>query len=312
MARPADDKDQKPRGGDRPPLPSQKELFLACLRPGTHVDLVIRRDEDEESVEARGSMLHDISRDRKIILAQTSPPLNRSFIGQYLEVTFLVRLDDVPGGRLLRVGYATKLLEVIPDYQLGANLSEPVLVVDLPPRLDETSLRMHFRVVPPLELGLKAFVGASTLRNVIEAEAGQFDRLVRSELWNREKHPKLVIRDLTEAVRQLVERVSRRVEDVKQAEVADISEGGLRLVHPTGWDLADQARLDLTLVWGDDTLDLEANVVRTGQVEIRGSRAKNFACLRLANPPVEVRRKLSKLVNGILRKELAKRAEEDL
>lgn len=294
---------------DKPALPNQKDLFLTCLRPGNHVDLVTKRDDDSEIVESHGSMLQDITRDRKLILAQTSPPLGPSRVGSNLEVTFLIRLDDVPGGRLLRVGYSTPLVAVIQNYRLSGSVTEPVLVVDLPPRLDETSLRMHFRVVPPLEMGLKVFIGAATLRRVIEEEAVKFDHLLRNELWNREKHPKLVVRDLGEAVKLAVESVARKVEDVRQAEVADISEGGIRLTHPAAWSLQPQERVEVTLVWGEDTLDVEAIVVRGGELGTRGGRAKKFSCLKFGYQNLEIRRKLSKLVNDMLRKELAKRAE---
>lgn len=294
------------------PLPSQKELFLACLRPGSHADLVLKRDDDEETVEARGSMVHDLTRDRKLILAQTSPPLSRSYLGKLIEITFLCRFDDIPGGRLLRVGYTARLLDIISDYHLSPTLIEPVLVVDVPPRLDETSLRMHFRVVPPLEYGLKGFIGAATLRKVIDAEASQFDHQVRRQLWDRQRHPKLVLRDLTEALRVMVDNVNKMVEEVRQAEVADISEGGTRLVHPRTWEMVPDSRIDLTLVWGDETLDVEAEVVRGGDVESsRGSAPKAYTCLRFVAPGPETRRRLSKLLNEILRKELAKRSGLD-
>ena len=294
------------------PLPIQKELFLACLRPGSHADLVLNRDDDEETVEARGSMVHDLTRDRKLILAQTSPPLGKSYLGKSLEVTFLSRFDDIPGGRLLRVGYAAKLLDIIPDYHLSPTLVETVLVVNVPPRLDETSLRMHFRVVPPLEYGLKAFIGAAALRKIIDAEAGKFEYSVRKELWNRQRHPKMVLRDLSETLKLMIESVNNQAEDVRQAEVADLSEGGCRLIHPRTWDMFTGKRLDLTLVWGDETLDAQAEVVRGGEVKSRGgSAARNFTCLRFVSPPVDIRRRLAKLLNEILRKELAKRSGLD-
>jgi hypothetical protein len=297
------------RRSDKPPLPSQRDLYLACLRPGNNLDIVTKRDDDTEMVESHGSMLHDITRDRKLILAQTSPPLGVSRVGSTLEITFLVRLDDVPGGRLLRVGYSTPLLSVVPNYRLGGSITEPVLIVDVPPRLDETSLRMHFRVVPPLEMGLRAYIGAATLRKIVEEESVKFDHLFRSELWNRERHPKLQLRDLTDALKMALDTVASRVEDVRQSEVADISEGGVRLVHPSTWSLQSEEKVDLTLVWGDDILDLDAMVVRGGDMESRGGRPRKFSCLRFGYQPLDIRRKLSKLVNDMLRKELAKRAE---
>ena len=294
---------------NQPQLPSQRELFLACLRPGNHVDLVLERDEDLGTVEVRGSTLHDLTRERKIILAQTSPPVSRSRIGKSIEVIFPLRLEDVPGGRWLQVGYKSTLLEIAADYRLSANITETVLVVNVPSRLDETSLRMHFRVTPPLEFGMKVLIGAAQLRKAINAEVPKLDCQVRSQLWNRQKHPKIVLRELTEALRVTLENVNRQVEDVRQASLADLSEGGAKLVHPLTWEYQPESKVELTLVWGDESLDVEAVVVRGGKIDIRAGSPMGFTSVRFDNPPAETHRRLARLVQDMLRRELVRRSE---
>jgi len=290
-----------------PPPPGQKDLLLNSLRPGANVDLVVNRDHVHELADVRSSLLHEV-KNRRLILAQTTPPLSRAHVGREIEVTFLLHMNDVPGGRWLRAGYTTELLEITPNYRLGPDLVETVLVVDMPRKLDQNSVRMHFRVIPPLDYGLRAFLAGANLRDIIEGEMDWFIKLVRHQLWDRDKHPRKMIRELNESVQQLVETVSYKTDNARQAEVTDLSLGGAKLLHPRDWELDHEERLSLVLVWGENVLELEARVVRSGEVEVRGGKNKAYTSVQFLSLSQENRRVLTSLLNEILRRELARRS----
>jgi hypothetical protein len=128
------------------------------LRPGRSVDIVLHTDLDNDLIDNRTSILHDINSKGYLVLGQTSPPIPPSSKGKTLEITFLSRYQDVPGGRWLRVGYHTPLLGVIQDYQVGPKLKEPVLVVAQPKELKQVTLRLHYRLEPPAEKDLRLYL----------------------------------------------------------------------------------------------------------------------------------------------------------
>lgn len=303
---------EKPVAGDprKGAPPSQKELFFKSLRPGTHVDLVLERDDESGAMLARASMVQDITRDRRLYLAQTTPPLHHSRIGQDLEVTFLCRFDDIPGGRWLRTGYRAKL-KAIESILLSSGMVEPVLVVDLPTRLEVTTLRMHFRLTPPTEYGLRAYLAASQLRDLINNQVNGFERRLKRELWNQDRHPKRIIRELTDALQALLETVYERTANVKQAQVVDLSEGGAYLVYDREIVLEVDSVHDLTLVWGDETMDVQARIVRSGELTPEPHPHRVFSSVQFLNLNLEDRRRLAKLLQEMLRKELARRAGEE-
>lgn len=143
------------RPGYEEPLPSQSELKRACLRPRQQADLILAADLECEEVEVRHTLIEDLDRQGRLYLAQPAPPLLSSHVGQKLKISFLTRFYDVPGGRWLRVGYATPLQELIPDYRVSGSFTEPVLRVAGPQRLEPFSVRTSYRLVPPDDLDLR-------------------------------------------------------------------------------------------------------------------------------------------------------------
>ncbi|MFH1036160.1 MAG: PilZ domain-containing protein [Pseudomonadota bacterium] len=127
-------------------LPSQAVLRQACLRPGRQVELVIVTDAWGNECDVRLSRLHDLDGKNRLLLAQTLPRLNSYMVGQILEITFLIRLEDVPGGRRVRVGYKTPLVAVWDNYRVRPELRGDVLVVDGPQTLGRFTLRRHYRL----------------------------------------------------------------------------------------------------------------------------------------------------------------------
>lgn len=139
---------------DAPLFPDQEVLRAKNLRPGRNVDLVVHLDLERDIIDTRSTTIHDISAKGMLILAQTSPPLGPSAKGKRVEVTFLGQYQDVPGGRWLRVGYVTTILGVLQDYQVGPGRKESVIVVAGPQALKEFTLRLHYRLEPPVDRDL--------------------------------------------------------------------------------------------------------------------------------------------------------------
>jgi hypothetical protein len=134
---------KKKRGQE---LPSQAVLRQACLRPGRQVELVVVSDAWGNECDVRLSRLHDIDDSKRLLLAQTMPRLGSYMVGQVLEITFLILVTDVPGGRRLRVGYKTPLKAVWDNYLVRPGLRGDVLVVDGPQALGRFTLRRHYRL----------------------------------------------------------------------------------------------------------------------------------------------------------------------
>lgn len=133
------------RGEETPP---QDVLRKACLRPGRNVDIVVAQDLDRDLIDIRTSTIHQIDDDGGLVLAQTSPPLGPSARGRLLEISFLARFFDQPGGRWLRVGYRGRLREVAGGFRLAGGSVEQVLLVDGPQSLEKHNLRLYFRLEP--------------------------------------------------------------------------------------------------------------------------------------------------------------------
>ncbi len=297
----------------RPGLPSQKDLFLRSLYPGNHVDLVLSNDDSVDVVEIRASMIHDITRDRKLILAQTSPPLLPSQAGLPLEVTFICRLNDARGeSKQLRTTYQTQLLQVIPHYTISAEQTESALVVPLPARLELASLRMHFRVEPRMEESMRAYWSAGSFSNIIDDAVEEFSKFLRRELWMREKHPRNLARELSDRLQDMIGTVYDKTENMKQAYVKDISEGGAKLIHDRRFKLQPGELQKITLLLGSDLWDVNVKVVRSGELEPEPHPSRIFTSVQFVDLDRHERMRLSKLIQGMLRKSLAARAAERL
>ena len=150
---------RKKNGDKSPPAPKpkqdpQKELLKAALRPGREVNIAMSTDLVSDLIDVRSSMLHDITPKGLLILAQTSPPVMQRVVGQTIEITFLITDPDKPGHHL-RVGYKTKLLKIVDDYEMQGGFRDNILVAIQPTRLTPTTLRLHYRVEPASEVPLQ-------------------------------------------------------------------------------------------------------------------------------------------------------------
>lgn len=153
----------EPNRGYDDPLPDQKILLETSIRLRHLVELIMDTDVLADQIEVRHSIIEDIDDKGLLYLAMPSPPILRSQTGTRVQVTFLSRYHDVPGGRWIRVGYHTEILEVIPHRELAEGVVEPVVVVAPPQRLEPCTVRMAYRLIPPEELDLRLYLSAEDL-----------------------------------------------------------------------------------------------------------------------------------------------------
>ncbi len=139
-------------------VPGQRVLKDTCLRPGRKVDLVMEDESAGGPAATVSTILHGLDGKKRLVLAQPDPPVNPSLVGRELEVTFLARYQELPGGGWLRVGYRGPLLAMVEDYPLAQGLKQPVLILAGPKRLAPYTLRRSQRLSPPRDGSLGLFL----------------------------------------------------------------------------------------------------------------------------------------------------------
>ncbi len=139
-------------------LPPFRTLRLRLLRLRQLVDLVVRLDLEEDVIDVRRTVIQNIDRRGRVILAQTTPPVLKSMVGQKVEVTFLTFSRDRAGGRWVRLGYNTQVLNVIANYKLARNYRETVVMVGGPSQFHISTTRLAHRVRPTLDMDLRLFL----------------------------------------------------------------------------------------------------------------------------------------------------------
>lgn len=160
-------------GEGLPPLPDFKVLSRAVLRPRELVDLILRLDLESDDIDVRRCMLHDPDQAGRLILSQTSPPVLISQIKKVMEVSFLYRQPSESGPIWRRVGYRAPLLQVLQRYQVSPGVVEPALVFPRPKAFKPSSVRLYFRVKPPMELDLHLFLMPEKIEvRVLDMSAG--------------------------------------------------------------------------------------------------------------------------------------------
>ena len=139
-------------------LPPQDELLRTCIRPGRTVELILDTDFEHDAIDVRSSNIYDIDKQGRVILAQTTPRISRLSQGKSIELTVLAQFHDVPGGQWLRVGYRTKILEILDNVTIEGERYRAIVVVEGPKELTRFTLRLNYRVVPTIEDNLRLFL----------------------------------------------------------------------------------------------------------------------------------------------------------
>jgi hypothetical protein len=153
--------------------------------------LILQTNLNDNLIDVRPTVLHDVDPKGRLVLAQTQPLIKTSFAGRSMEVTFLARYNDVPGGRWLRVGYVAQLMGVLDDYKLGPEMREQVLLVPGPKKLDTFTLRLDYRLEPSLDSDLHLYFWPDkTPLKIIDISAGGV-RFSHSSSWSFTPRQKL-------------------------------------------------------------------------------------------------------------------------
>ena len=130
------------------------------IRPGMPLDII-----DQSS--HMKSMTYDVI-NRRIIIAQTTPPLTKYNLNREVFLTFLVKKDGQP----TRYGVQAKVTDFITNYRLAS--SEVTAVgLEQKTRLDTYDLRLDYRVRPPADSNLSIERKGQRL-NIIDISVGGF------------------------------------------------------------------------------------------------------------------------------------------
>ena len=125
-----------------------KIILSRVIHPQRRVDLIVSVDFAKEKIDVRPTVIYDVDEfQKRVIIAQTNPPILKSMVGRNVEATFLTRVN--PGEDPKRVGYKTKIMGLLPKYLLRQGGQEQALAIGFPRKgLEETSVRLHYRVFP--------------------------------------------------------------------------------------------------------------------------------------------------------------------
>ena len=113
------------------------------------------------------SLIYDVI-NRRIIIAQTSPPITKYILNRLISLTFLVRKDGQP----VRYGVQAKVTDFITNYELASSRVTAV-GLEQKTRLDTYDLRLDFRLRPPPNNELSIEWEERKL-NIIDISAGGF------------------------------------------------------------------------------------------------------------------------------------------
>jgi hypothetical protein len=127
--------------------------LIRQIRPNKLVDLIYDVDFFSDAIDVRRSVIYDVTDDRRVVVAQTDPPILKSAVGRTIEVTFMY---TVPGQQSThRFGYQAKITEYVTQYQLRSETSEPALMLTYPSVFKESGLRMHYRLEPTISFEVR-------------------------------------------------------------------------------------------------------------------------------------------------------------
>lgn len=121
------------------------------LRPGMAIDMVLEMSDPNRAMK---SIIYDII-GRRIIIAQTTPPLLRSNLDERVRVSFIVKVKGIKDARL---AFSANIIEFMPGYEMSSQLTVPAIVLEQKTELKEIDRRMFFRIPPPLNSDLTIMV----------------------------------------------------------------------------------------------------------------------------------------------------------
>jgi hypothetical protein len=131
-----------------------------------HIAITVDMDPLRETIDIKNSIVHDIV-DRKIVAAQTDPPLLKSYLNRTIYITYL----EKEAGKPVRYGFPAKVLEFIKDYRLTSSEMTQAIVLIQEAETEQYNLRMFYRLEPPSNSGLDIYIGGEKV-SIIDISIG--------------------------------------------------------------------------------------------------------------------------------------------
>ena len=147
------------------------------IGPGSNVDIVVDFNWSEEIIDVRGATVYNLD-DQRIILSQTSPPIETYNIGKEVKVAYLVREKDGPA----RYCITGKLAEIATNYKLPGSETVEALIIIREPGHERFNLRLYYRLEPPTNSGIVLFLNEEEV-NIIDISIGG------AKFTHRKDHP---------------------------------------------------------------------------------------------------------------------------
>ena len=123
------------------------------VKPGTHIAITVDMDPLRETIDVKNSMVHDVAGE-KIVVAQTDPPILKSYLNRIVYITYLGKEE----GRPLRHGFPARALEFVKDYKLRSSGTTQAIVLTQEADAAPYNLRMFYRLEPPSNSGLDIYI----------------------------------------------------------------------------------------------------------------------------------------------------------
>jgi hypothetical protein len=136
------------------------------IRPGQSIRVVLNIDHIKETTDVRSSTVFDII-EKRLVIAQTYPPILKSKVGNPVIVTYLARQGESP----LRYGFDAAILELLNEYTLSAGNNARAAVLLRKSNSVEYNLRSFFRLEPPSGVGLDMVVYRKPV-NILDISIG--------------------------------------------------------------------------------------------------------------------------------------------
>lgn len=134
------------------------------LRLGLAVHMVFELSDPNRVMK---TTVYDIE-GKKIILAQTSPPLLRSHRGERVRISFIVKKKGIKD---VRLAFSADIEDFIPNYEMSSYQTVPAVVLYQITDLEEIDRRMFYRIAPPLKNDLVVMLGNEKMK-VIDLSLG--------------------------------------------------------------------------------------------------------------------------------------------
>ena len=126
-------------------------LYMDGLRPGMAIDMVLEMSDPNRAMK---TIIYDVI-GKRIIIAQTTPPLLRSNLDERVRVSFILKLKGIKDARL---AFSATIIEFIPGYEMSSHQTVPAIVLEQKTELEEIDRRMFFRIPPPLNSDITIMV----------------------------------------------------------------------------------------------------------------------------------------------------------